>query len=183
MTIASHCPLQKPTAERMAAYLARVPRRAQRVAYLTNIGGRRVRAESAAVLDDLAQAVAWPVQWYDAMRLMSELARSALCRCHPGMPWRHCRPAPHPPCRPCGLRTTGSSALPLRARRSSCTSGRRSWTAAGEGVGSEPAGDHEHGPGHNRPDHHHKGAVLQDLFVEAISVDALCVSEDQRTVR
>ena len=38
VTITSHCPLQKPTAERMAAYLARVPRRAQRVAYLTNTG-------------------------------------------------------------------------------------------------------------------------------------------------
>lgn len=42
VTIASHCPLQKPTAERMAAHLAGVPRRPQRVAYLTNTGGRRV---------------------------------------------------------------------------------------------------------------------------------------------
>jgi len=39
VTIASHCPLQKPTAERMAAHLAGLPRRPQRVAYLTNTGG------------------------------------------------------------------------------------------------------------------------------------------------
>ena len=72
MTIASQWPLQKPNAERMAAYLARVPRRGQRVANRPT-PSRRVRADSAAVLDDLAQAVARPVQWYDAMRIMPEL--------------------------------------------------------------------------------------------------------------
>ena len=84
VTIASHCPLQKPTAERMAAHLARLPRRPQRVAYLTNTGGRRVRADSAAVLDDLAQAVARPVQWYDAMRLMPELGATCAVQMPPG---------------------------------------------------------------------------------------------------
>jgi malonate decarboxylase epsilon subunit len=84
VTIASHCPLQKPTAERMAAHLAGVPRRPQRVAYLTNTGGRRVRADSAAVLDDLAQAVARPVQWYDAMRLMPELGATCAIQMPPG---------------------------------------------------------------------------------------------------
>jgi hypothetical protein len=125
VTIASHCPLQKPTAERMAAHLAGLPRRPQRVAYLTNTGGRRVRADSAAVLDDLAQAVARPVQWYDAMRLMPELGATCAIqmpsRCHPGMPWRHCWPARHPPCTPLPWRTTGSNAPSLRARRFRCT--------------------------------------------------------------
>jgi hypothetical protein len=55
------------------------------VAYLTNTGGRRVRAESAAVLDDLAQAVARPVQWYDAMRLMSELGAKRAVQMPPGL--------------------------------------------------------------------------------------------------
>ena len=52
----------------------------------------------------------------------------------------------------------------------------------GWGVGSEPAGDHEHRPGHQRPARHHQCAVLQDLFVEAVFVDALRVREDQRAV-
>jgi malonate decarboxylase epsilon subunit len=83
VTVASHCPLQTPTAERMAAHLAGLPRRPQRVAYLTNTGGRRVRADSA-VLDDLAHAVARPVQWYDAMRLMRELGATCAVQMPPG---------------------------------------------------------------------------------------------------
>ena len=55
----------------------------QRVAYLTNTGGRRVRADSA-VLDDLAHAVARPVQWYDAMRLMRELGATCAVQMPPG---------------------------------------------------------------------------------------------------
>jgi malonate decarboxylase epsilon subunit len=68
----------------MAAHLAGVPRRPQRVDYLTNTGGRRVRADSAAVLDDLAQAVARPVQWYDAMRLLPELGATCAIQMPPG---------------------------------------------------------------------------------------------------
>jgi len=67
----------------MAAHLAGLPRRPQRVAYLTNTGGRRVRADSA-VLDDLAHAVARPVQWYDAMRLMRELGATCAVQMPPG---------------------------------------------------------------------------------------------------
>jgi malonate decarboxylase epsilon subunit len=59
-------------------------RRASDGCDLTNTGGRRVRAESAAVLDDLAQAVAWPVQWYDAMRLMRELGATCAVQMPPG---------------------------------------------------------------------------------------------------
>jgi malonate decarboxylase epsilon subunit len=84
VTIASHCPLQAPTAARVAAQLAGLPRRTQRIAYLTNTRGRRVRADSAAVLDDLAQAVARPVQWYDAMSLMGELGATCAIQMPPG---------------------------------------------------------------------------------------------------
>ncbi len=84
MTVASHCPLRPPTAARLAAHLARVPRRDQRVAYLTNTGGRRVRADSATVIDDLAQEVARPVRWYDAMRLMHELGAKCAIKMPPG---------------------------------------------------------------------------------------------------
>lgn len=85
VTIASHCPLQAPTAARVAVQLAHVPHRTQRVAYFTNTRGRRVRDDSAAVLDDLAQAVALPVQWYSSMRLMWELG----ARCGIQMPPGH----------------------------------------------------------------------------------------------
>lgn len=84
VTIASHGPLQAPTAARLAAQLASVPRRTQRAAYLTNTRGRRVRSDSAAVVDDLAQAVARPVQWYDAMRLMIELGATLAIQLPPG---------------------------------------------------------------------------------------------------
>ena len=85
VSIASHCPLQAPTATRVAVFLAHLPHRAQRVAYFTNTRGRRVREDSSAVLDDLAQAVARPVQWHDAIRLMWELG----ARCGLQMPPGH----------------------------------------------------------------------------------------------
>jgi malonate decarboxylase epsilon subunit len=85
VTIASHCPLQAPTAARIAAHLAHIQRRTQRIAYFTNTRGRRVHDDSAAVLDDLSQAVAQPVQWYDSMRLMWELG----ARCGLQMPPGH----------------------------------------------------------------------------------------------
>ena len=121
MTIASHCPLQKPTAERMAAHLVGLPRRPQRVAYLTNTGGRRVRADSAAVLDDLAQAVARPVQWYDAMSLMPELGATCAIQMPPGHALAALVAGSAPPCKPLRWTSTGSSAPSLRARRISCT--------------------------------------------------------------
>ncbi|MGP4018741.1 ACP S-malonyltransferase [Saccharopolyspora sp. 5N708] len=84
VTVASHCPLQERTAIRLAEHLARLPRRPQRAAYLTNTGGRCVRADSDAVLDDLGRAVARPVQWHDATRLMSELGATYAVQLPPG---------------------------------------------------------------------------------------------------
>jgi malonate decarboxylase epsilon subunit len=37
-----------------------------------------------AILDDLAQAVARPVQWYDGIRLMAELGATFAIEAHPG---------------------------------------------------------------------------------------------------
>jgi malonate decarboxylase epsilon subunit len=84
VAVASHCPLQAPTAQRVAEHLSRIPRRAQTTAYLTNTGGRRIRNDAAAVLDDLARSVAQPVQWFDAMRLMSELGVTHALQMPPG---------------------------------------------------------------------------------------------------
>ncbi|CAN5367194.1 hypothetical protein BH09ACT7_BH09ACT7_61510 [soil metagenome] len=70
--VASHCPLQAGTADQLATHLARLPRRTPTARYLTNTRGRAtITAE--VILDDLAQAVSHPVQWYDAMRLLPEL--------------------------------------------------------------------------------------------------------------
>jgi malonate decarboxylase epsilon subunit len=82
--VASHCPLQQSTANRLAEHLAGIPRRSQQVPYLTNTGGRRILDDSAVVLDDLAQAVAKPVQWYNATRLMSELGATCAIQMPPG---------------------------------------------------------------------------------------------------
>ena len=84
VTIASHGPLQHDTANRLAEELAQVPRRPQQVPYLTNTRGRCVYADTNTVLDDLAQAVARTVRWYDATRLMSELGTTCAVQVPPG---------------------------------------------------------------------------------------------------
>ncbi|MFF3573781.1 acyltransferase domain-containing protein [Nocardia jiangxiensis] len=85
MDVASHGPIQEPTARSIAEHLASIPRdRRQTIRYLTNVGGRSVRDDPDAVLDDLAQSVAHPVQWYDASRLMGELGATVAVEMPPG---------------------------------------------------------------------------------------------------
>jgi malonate decarboxylase epsilon subunit len=84
VAVASHGPVQRETAHTVAQHLSTVPRRAQRVPYLTNVGARRIRDDAAAVLEDLATAVAHPVRWFDIMRLLPELGVSATVEMPPG---------------------------------------------------------------------------------------------------
>ncbi len=84
VAVASHGPLQRDTAHVVAQYLSTVPHREQRAAYLTNVGARRSRNDPAAVLDDLATAVAHPVRWFDIMRLLPELGVVATVEMPPG---------------------------------------------------------------------------------------------------
>ncbi|MDT7761297.1 MAG: malonate decarboxylase epsilon subunit, partial [Mycobacterium sp.] len=65
VSVASHCPKQQGTARCVAAHLAELPRREPTARYLTNTRGRATTSAET-VLDDLAQAAAHPVQWYDA---------------------------------------------------------------------------------------------------------------------
>ncbi|WP_123024223.1 ACP S-malonyltransferase [Mycolicibacterium stellerae] len=81
--VASHCPLQGQTADRMAVHLSALTRRTPSGRYLTNTGGRAVGTADA-VLDDLAAAVAQPVRWYDATRLMPELGVTCAIEMRPG---------------------------------------------------------------------------------------------------
>jgi malonate decarboxylase epsilon subunit len=83
VAIASHGPVQDDTARHMAEHLAQLPRRAPTARYLTNTRGR-VTTSAEAVLDDLAEAVAQPVQWYDATRLMGELGVTCAIETPPG---------------------------------------------------------------------------------------------------
>ncbi|WP_197381668.1 ACP S-malonyltransferase [Mycolicibacterium mengxianglii] len=83
VSVASHCPLQQDTARRMAEYLTGLPRRDPSARYLTNTRGRAT-GSAQTVLDDLAQAVARPVQWYDATRLMGELGVTCALEAIPG---------------------------------------------------------------------------------------------------
>jgi len=84
VAVASHGPLQGGTARVVGQYLSTIPRREQRVAYMTNVGARRIRNDSAAVLDDLAAAVAHPVRWFDIVRLLPELGVVATVEMPPG---------------------------------------------------------------------------------------------------
>jgi malonate decarboxylase epsilon subunit len=83
VAVASHGPVQEGTARHLAAHLAGLPRCTPTARYLTNTRGRAVDTAEA-VFDDLAQAVAHPVQWYDATRLMPELGASFAIETHPG---------------------------------------------------------------------------------------------------
>lgn len=83
VAVASHCPLQEPTAIRLAEHLAQLPRREPTARYLTNTGGRAVRTADA-ILDDLSRAVAQPVRWYDAMRVLPELGATCTVEMQPG---------------------------------------------------------------------------------------------------
>jgi malonate decarboxylase epsilon subunit len=84
VAVASHGPVQRETAHAVAQHLSAIPRHAQRVAYMTNVAARRIRDDAAAVLDDLATAVAHPVRWFDIVRLLPELDVSATVEMPPG---------------------------------------------------------------------------------------------------
>lgn len=83
VAVASHCPLQAGTAHALTRHLAGLPLRAPTAGYLTNTRGRAV-STAEAILADLAQAVAHPIQWYDATRLMPELGVTSGVETRPG---------------------------------------------------------------------------------------------------
>jgi malonate decarboxylase epsilon subunit len=82
--IASHCPLQASTAQAVADELRSVRHGRQQRAYLANRTGRRIHHNAAGVIDDLAQAVQHPVQWFDGMRLLGELGVTTAIEMSPG---------------------------------------------------------------------------------------------------
>jgi malonate decarboxylase epsilon subunit len=84
VTVASHCPLQAGTAHAVAAELSKVPHGRQQRAYLANLTGRRLQHDPAGVIDDLAQAVQHPVQWFDGLRLLGELGVTTTIELPPG---------------------------------------------------------------------------------------------------
>jgi malonate decarboxylase epsilon subunit len=84
VAVASHGPLQSDAVHVVAQYLSTVPHREQCAAYMTNVGARRIRDDPAAVLDDLATAVAHPVRWLDIMRMLPELGVVATVEMPPG---------------------------------------------------------------------------------------------------
>ena len=82
--IASHCPLQASTARAVADELRGVRHGPQLRAYLANRTGRRLHHNPTGVIDDLAQAVQHPVQWFDGMRLLGELGVTTTIEMPPG---------------------------------------------------------------------------------------------------
>jgi malonate decarboxylase epsilon subunit len=51
---------------------------------MTNVGARRIRDDPAAILDDLATAVAHPVRWFDIIRVLPEFGVVATVKMPPG---------------------------------------------------------------------------------------------------
>lgn len=83
VAVASHCPKQQDTARAVAEHLSTLPRREPTARYLTNTRGR-ITSSAETILDDLAQAVARPVQWYNGIRLMGELGVTCAVESAPG---------------------------------------------------------------------------------------------------
>lgn len=122
--VASHCPLQTATAKQLAAHLAQLPRRTPTARYLTNTRGRAV-STAEAVLDDLAQAVAHPVRWYDAARLLPELGATCTIETPPGHDLTRLVAAAAPTVNTLSLDDDGISTVTARAHRLSATTHRR----------------------------------------------------------
>jgi malonate decarboxylase epsilon subunit len=114
--IASHGPLQKPTAEALRTHLATVTHRRPVCGYLTNTGGRLV-AEAAPIVEDLAQSVAQTVRWYDGVRLMGELGVSCTVEVSPGHTLTRLTAAAVPDMTAISLADEGFSATIRRARQ------------------------------------------------------------------
>ena len=116
VSVASHCPKQADTAQRLAAHLAELPRREPTARYLTNTRGRATTSAET-VLDDLAQAVAHTVQWYDATRLMGELGASCAIETEPGHVLTRLLPSAAPTIAAISLQDSGLAAAVARATR------------------------------------------------------------------
>jgi malonate decarboxylase epsilon subunit len=116
VAVASHCPKQAATAQRMAAHLAGLPRREPTVRYLTNTRGRATTSAQT-VLDDLAQAVARTVQWYDATRLMGELGATCAIETEPGHVLTRLLASAAPAVAAISLQDNGLAAAVRRANR------------------------------------------------------------------
>jgi len=116
VSVASHCPLQAGTAQRLAAHLAGLPPRTPTARYLTNTGGRAVTTATA-ILDDLAQSVAHPVQWYDATRVMPELGATCAIETHPGHVLTRLCAANAPGLTALSVQDNGVAAVVARARQ------------------------------------------------------------------
>jgi malonate decarboxylase epsilon subunit len=83
VAVASHGPIQAGTARAVAQQLSTIPGRDLHALYMTNVGARRIR-DAAAVLDDLATAVAHPVRWFDIVRMLPEIGVVATVEMPPG---------------------------------------------------------------------------------------------------
>ncbi|KAA0074928.1 acyltransferase domain-containing protein [Mycolicibacterium sp. P9-64] len=117
VAVASHCPLQAGTAERMRAHLSGLPRRPATAQYLTNTRGRSVRSADT-ILADLAAAVVQPVQWYDATRLLPELGGTVAVETQPGHVLTRLNAANAPTVLTLSMQDNGIDAIVTRALRS-----------------------------------------------------------------
>ena len=116
IAVASHGPIQNDTARKLGTYLSTLPRRTPTARYVTNIAARSARTAEA-VIDDLTNSVAHPVQWYDGVRLMTELGVTCAIETPPGHALTALISAIAPGVTALAVSQDGMSAAAARARR------------------------------------------------------------------
>jgi malonate decarboxylase epsilon subunit len=117
VSVASHGPVQRGTAQALATRLSGIPTRTQTAAYFSNAGARRIRNDAPAVLDDLAESVAQPVRWYDIGRALPEYGVTAAVQMPPGHVLSHLMRAAAPSIRAFNAADDGYRAIAARLAR------------------------------------------------------------------
>ncbi|WP_311775157.1 malonate decarboxylase subunit epsilon [Alkalihalobacillus sp. TS-13] len=83
VNVPSHCPLMEKVAERLADILKDIPFQPPTVPYAGNRNARALR-DTNAIKEDLAESVAHPVRWHDAVSLYYELGARLFLEVLPG---------------------------------------------------------------------------------------------------
>ncbi|MGI9075521.1 MAG: malonate decarboxylase subunit epsilon [Bryobacteraceae bacterium] len=83
VSVPSHCPLLRGVAERLLQFVANLPLSDPRIPYVSNTRGRILRT-SAAIRQDLATNVMYPVRWHDAVTVLVEVGVRLFVELPPG---------------------------------------------------------------------------------------------------
>ena len=83
VTTLSHCPLLQPVADQLRERVKGIARSEPRCPYMSNVRGRALRSADA-ILEDLADNIAYGVRWFDATSILEELGCNLFLEMPPG---------------------------------------------------------------------------------------------------